>query len=88
MAAAHSPALPKDGSLDVRVFGATTLDSRTSGTAFAPAGLRVVRPVHETNQIHEVDSTGAAIAGDRRVSAIAGRWSPRKNCESAQIGLA
>jgi hypothetical protein len=87
MAAAHSPTLPQDGSPDVRVFGAKTHDSRTSGTAVAPAGLRVVRPVLETNQIHEVDNTGAAIAGDRRVSAIAGRWSARKDCEGAQIGL-
>jgi hypothetical protein len=87
MAAAHSPALSQDGSPDVRVFGAKAHDSRTAGTAVTPAGVRVVRPVLETNQIHEADNTGATGADDRRVKAIAGRWGARKDCEGAQVGL-
>lgn len=86
MAAAHTATLLHGGALDVRVAGAKAHDSRTSGTAVTPAGLRVVRAVPKTYPIHEADNAGAKNAGDGRLSAIAGGWSARKDCESAQIG--
>lgn len=87
MAPAYAATVPPDGSLDLRVFGAKTLDSRTSGTAFAPVGLCLVRPVLETNQIHAMDNTGASIACFERAGAILRSGSAREDFEGSQIGL-
>lgn len=63
MAAAHSATLSTYGPVDVRVSRAKAFDSRTSRTVFAPAGLRLVRSVLETNQIHALAAEGAEFPG-------------------------
>lgn len=55
MALTLAPALPDNGSPNVRITRTPARFSRTDKTTFAPAGMRVVLAIPQTNQAHSVD---------------------------------